>query len=370
MGGQQGGALYNRGLVEIQLHEIRSRAPLRLGLAGGGTDVSPYCDEHTGFVLNATINLFAYCHIAPRHDGRIVFRAADHDFEISFEDDEEIPLTGLLPLHRGVYNRIINEFRGGRRLSLTITTTSDAPAGSGLGTSSTVMVSLVEAFKELLGLPLGEYDVARLAYDIERCDLGLSGGRQDQYAATFGGINFMEFGADEQVVVNPLRVNRTILNEFEATILLYFTGASRDSRLIIDQQKANLVSPNTRTLDAMHKLKADAVKMKQALLKGNIGQIAGILADSWESKKQLADSISNPMIDHVVTTGLEAGALAGKVSGAGGGGFVIFLVDPMRKPAAARALARLGGTVYPTVQIYSSGSEAWRTLPFAYPPKS
>jgi D-glycero-alpha-D-manno-heptose-7-phosphate kinase len=338
-------------------------------LAGGGTDVSPYCDEHTGFVLNATINLFAYCHIAPRHDGRIVFRAADHNVEISFRADEDIPLTGSLPLHRGAYNRIINEFRDGRRLSLTITTTADAPAGSGLGTSSTVMVSLVEAFKELLGLPLGEYDVARLAYDIERNDLKLSGGRQDQYAATFGGINFMEFGAEEQVVVNPLRVNRTILNEFEATLLLYFTGLSRDSRLIIDQQKANLVRSSARTLDAMHKLKADAVKMKQALLKGQIGLIARILADSWESKKQLTDAISNPIIDRAVTAGLEAGALAGKVSGAGGGGFVIFLVDPMRKPKVTRTLALLGGTVYPAVQIYPAGSEAWRTLPFEYPPE-
>jgi len=214
----------------------RSKAPLRIGLAGGGTDVSPYADLYHGAVLNATLSLFAYASIEPLHESHIELYAADRGQHISLSCVAEHPADGELQLLKGVYNRIVKDFTR-QPLSFRLTTYVDAPPGSGLGTSSTLVVAIVGAFAEWLKLPLGEYDIARLAYEIERHDLGMAGGRQDQYAATFGGVNFMEFYADEKVIVNPLRIRQHYLDELENNLLLYHTATSRLSSIIIEEQK-------------------------------------------------------------------------------------------------------------------------------------
>ncbi len=170
----------------------RSKAPLRLGLAGGGTDVAPYSDLYGGAILNATISMYAFATIEPRDDGKIVFRSEDKNQVIEMDASEELPLTGELDLMKGIYNRVVRDFEN-KPLSFTLTTFVDAPPGSGLGTSSTLVVTILGAFAQWLRLPLGEYDLAHLAYEIERVDLNMAGGKQDQYAATFGGVNFMEF---------------------------------------------------------------------------------------------------------------------------------------------------------------------------------
>lgn len=338
---------------------VRSRAPLRLGFAGGGTDVSPYCDQFGGAVLNVTIDLYAYTIIEPTTDGRVTISAPDIDSRCEVMADDAMELAGPLILHRAVYRRIVAEFNGGRPLSCRITTFCDAPPGSGLGTSSTMVVSLVKAFVEWLNLPLGEYEIAHLAFEIERIDAGLGGGRQDQYAATFGGVNFMEFHRDDRVIVNPLRIKNWIISELETSLILFNSGVSRSSARIIKQQTDNLTHHSGTTLGAMHAIKEDAFRMKECLLKGDFDMFAACMRETWESKKRLADNITSKPIDQTVQAALDAGARAGKISGAGGGGFMTFLVVPERRVDVIRALGRQDGQVM-TCHFTRHGTEGWK----------
>lgn len=337
---------------------IRSKAPLRLGLAGGGSDVSPYSDQFGGSILNATINLYSYCTITEQNDGLIKLYAPDIDCSIVHKSETFLPIDGKLDLHKGVYNRIVKDYNLSA-MSFSITTYSDAPPGSGLGSSSTMVVSIVKAFTEWLNLPLGEYEIARLAYEIERFDLELSGGKQDQYAAAFGGFNFMEFKKDEQVIVNPLRIKRWIIDELEASMILYYTGASRSSAMIIDEQRKNTSSGNQVAIDAMHRIKQSSVDMKEAILKGDIARFGRILGSAWEDKKKMATAISNSQIDDVFQIALKAGALTGKVSGAGGGGFIMFVVDPVQRIKVVKALNCLEGKVV-DFQFSEGGCHGWK----------
>ena len=332
---------------------VRARAPLRLGLAGGGTDLSPYCDLHGGAVLNSTIARYAHASIAPSPDGKLRFIARDIDLEEVFPADHEAVASANLAIHAGVWRRVIDEFGGGIPRAWTITTHVDAPPGSGLGSSSALAVALVEAFRTRLSLPLGLYDVAHLAYEIERIDLGLSGGKQDQYAAAFGGTNFMEFLAAGRVIVNPLRVPRGNMNELESALVTCFTGVSRRSEQIIQEQQRGMASPDGSAMDSLHQLKQDAIDMKQALLRGQIGGLAEILNRSWIAKQRTASGITTELIDQLFTTAMAAGATAGKVSGAGGGGFIMFLVPPDRRVRLIRALndAGAGATSSATVRL-------------------
>ncbi len=337
----------------------RARAPLRLGLAGGGTDVSPFCDLHGGYVLNAAIGMFAYAVIEPLEVGRLEFIASDQQQSHAGAAVDHLPIEGTLKLHKGVYNRIVRDFRGGQPLPIRLTTFSEAPPGSGLGSSSTLVVAIIKAFVEHLNLPLGEYEIARLAYDIERVDCGLAGGRQDQYSATFGGFNFMEFYAEERVIVNPLRIKNWILTELESSLVMYFTGVSRESANIITQQRRNFESGSQASMDATFAIKREAVSMKEAILKGDFNALAESMRSGWESKKKLAQQITNPQIEETYARACAAGALAGKVSGAGGGGFMFFLVDPARRMEVIRTLQALGGQTM-GCHFSKNGTEGWK----------
>ena len=300
----------------------RSKAPLRIGLAGGGTDVSPYCDQFGGAILNATISLFAHTSIEVLNDPLIIVEALDRNEKETFDWVIQLPLNGTLDLLKGVYNQIQQDY-GIKKTGLRISTFVDAPAGSGLGTSSTLMVSIIGAFVEYLNLPLGEYDIAQYAYQIERNYLQLAGGKQDQYAATFGGFNFMEFYTDN-VIINPLRIKSEYIHELENNLILFFTATSRESATIIKEQVKNVHQNNTKSIEAMHHLKEQATMMKEALLKGKIHQIGEILNIGFINKKNMAQNISNNWLDEIYETALKAGATGGKISGAGGGGFMIF----------------------------------------------
>jgi D-glycero-alpha-D-manno-heptose-7-phosphate kinase len=258
-----------------------------------------------------------------------------------------------------VYLRVSEDYLGGDRPPLRIRAHSDAPPGSGLGSSSTMVVALVTAFAEYFSLPLGEYEIAQLAYRIERNDLGLSGGKQDQYAAAFGGFNFMEFYAEDRVIVNPLRIKSWIWSELESGLVLYFTGVSRASAKIIDEQSRNIREGRSDSLDAMHRLKIEATQMKEALLRGDFARLASVMQSGWEAKKQSASSISNPMIDEIEALAMRHGARATKVSGAGGGGFMMFLCDPAHRVGLVRALSGAGGTVFDT-HFTDQGASSWK----------
>lgn len=336
---------------------VRSTAPLRLGLAGGGTDVSPYSDMYGGLVLNATINLYAHCYIEVTDDNIIEITAVDLNKTEKYPTQKTLPINGTLDLGKGVYNRLVKDYDL-PALSFKMTTYSDAPAGSGLGSSSTMVVCILKAFMEWLKLPIGDYELARLAYEIERIDLKLSGGKQDQYAAAFGGFNYMEFLPNDLVIVNPLRIKRWIVDELENSMVLYYTGASRSSAKIIDEQKKNTQSGKTQTLDALHKIKQSVRDMKQCILVGDVMGFTDIIRQGWEDKKRLANSISNEKIDNVFKIASQNGAIAGKVSGAGGGGFITLVVKPEKKFSLMRALDTLDGKTIP-FKFTEDGTHGW-----------
>lgn len=336
---------------------VHAKAPLRLGLAGGGTDVSPYSDEFGGQVLNATISLYTHCHIAEAQGPETEFFAADAGERVQIgAGPQASELT--LKLHRAVYRRMTQEFADGKAPALRVTTYSDAPPGSGVGSSSALVVAMVKAYAEFLRLPLGEYEIAQLAYVIERLDCGLAGGKQDQYAAAFGGFNFMEFGPKERVVVSPLRLRRDHVDDLETHLLLYYTGRSRDSAAIIEKQVNAARASEPAALEAMHALKQAALEMKEALLHGRILRVLEILGASWEAKKRMASGVSNAQIEEAARVATAAGALGLKVSGAGGGGFMIVAVEPPHRYSVFRALERLGGGVF-TFSFADHGVESW-----------
>lgn len=321
----------------------RSKAPLRIGLAGGGTDVSPYCDIYGGAILNATISLYAYASIELLDEPIIILEAVDRNEKITLPKTDVLPIDGQFDLAKGAYNRIVKEY-GSLSSGFRLVTSVDAPAGSGLGSSSTLMVAIIGAFAEWLRLPLGEYDVAHKAYEIERIDLAMAGGKQDQYAATFGGFNYMEFYEYNRVIVNPLRIKQKYLYELENNIVLYYTAKSRLSSTIIEAQSQNVKDKNSGSIEAMHQLKEQARMMKEALLKGELDNIGAILDYGFKYKKQMAQGISNTSLDTVYDAAIAAGATGGKISGAGGGGFMMFYCPANTRYKVQTALESFGGT--------------------------
>jgi D-glycero-alpha-D-manno-heptose-7-phosphate kinase len=338
--------------------KVRARAPLRLGLAGGSTDLSHYAEIYGGAVLNATIDRYAHVSLSLIYGDELMLEADD------LEQVDRVRIKGMridegLILHRAVYSRIARDFFGGRTPAVKLETMIDAPAGSGLGSSSALVVAMVGAFRAAFDLPLGPYDVAKLAFEIERKDLALAGGRQDQYAAAFGGVNFIEFLPDERVIVNPLRLPAGIGNEMMSSIVICSTGQSRASHQIIVDQTANATSGvDSPALDAMHQLKQDAFEMKSALLAGDIAAVAQVLNRSWIAKKATSKAVTTDEIERLWAVAHEHGAMGGKVSGAGGGGFLMFITEPQERYRLLKAL-REAGAAPDTVHFSNEGVEAW-----------
>ncbi|MDX1412854.1 MAG: hypothetical protein R3293_01620 [Candidatus Promineifilaceae bacterium] len=319
---------------------IRSKAPLRISFAGGGTDVSPYVEECGGVVLSTTIDKYAYTSLRFRKDKNITVQSLDYDIMAKYHVDDELLYDGELDLVKAVIKNMAN----GNGQGLDFFMHSDAPPGSGLGSSSTVVVALIGLIQRWKHLPLTSYDIAELAYHIERVDLGIKGGMQDQYAAVFGGFNFIEF-EENAVIVNPLRVEPDILNELQYSLLLCYTGRTRLSGNIINTQVNNYVRGETDVLSAMNELKSITVDMKNALLQGNLNDFGTLLHDAWINKKKMASQITSSTIDVLYETARKHGALGGKILGAGGGGYLLVFSPFDRKHIIAEELEKLGGQV-------------------------
>ena len=333
---------------------IRAKAPLRLSFAGGGTDVSPYSDTKGGAVLNATINKFAFVSLITRKDKVMNIRSLDYGIAADYRVDQNLLFDGEMDLAKGVIRKLHN-----RKDGFDLYTHSDAPPGSGLGSSSTMVVALIGAFREWRMIPLSDYDTAHLAYEIERKDIGIKGGKQDQYTAAFGGFNFMEFEGD-QVIINPLRVKPEVVNELQCNMLLCYTGGTRLSAKIIDSQVRNFVSGKRDAVQAMDHLKQGATDMKRALLTGKLDEFGELLDYGWEQKKRMSDKISTPAIDEMYREAKKAGAIGGKITGAGGGGFLMIYCRFDKKHKVAKRLEKLGGEIV-DFQFEERGLQTWRT---------
>ncbi len=337
---------------------LRARAPLRISFAGGGTDVEPFPQREGGAVLSATMSSFAFSTLRPRRDGRITVQSLDYGTSVGFGAYEQVEFDGQLDLPKAAIDRILQIdgaiATGGFDLFLH----TQAPPGSGLGSSSAVMVSVIGLVAQHCGLDLTPYAVAELAYRLEREDLGIPGGSQDQYAAAFGGFNYLEFRPG-QVIVNPLRVRDATVHELEHNMLLAFTGRTRVSDHIIDDQRQRYETGNAQALEGLRAQRELAEQMKVALVRGEVDAFGSLLGQAWQEKRKMSSRISTPLIDEAVELALKAGALGGKVTGAGGGGHMVFVCEFERKHVVAEALLGLGLTLS-EVTFCKSGMVTWR----------
>jgi D-glycero-alpha-D-manno-heptose-7-phosphate kinase len=340
---------------------IRARAPLRISFCGGGTDLMPYVVDHGGLVLSATVARYAYATLRLLPEPAIRVRSLDYNMIASYGLDEPLIYDGKFDLVKACLQRLrVGPETSDRGLDIYLET--DAPPGSGLGSSSALVVAVIGTFRTWRRLALSRYEIADLAYQLERKDVGIAGGLQDQYAAAFGGLNLIEFRAEHDVVVNPLRIDPQVLHELEYNSLLVFTGATRLSSHIIESQVRGYTSRDRGVLEAMNHMKALALEAKDALLRGRLHELGKILHEDWVEKRRTSVSVSNAHIDNLYEEARRCGAVGGKVSGAGGGGFM-FLVCPFdRKPSVTQRLSELGAQVSP-VEFESEGLQSWAAHP-------
>jgi len=334
---------------------IRARAPLRISFGGGGTDVPPYCDERGGAVLSAAINRYA-CASIETGKNEFSIRSLDYDITVRCGLEDSFIFDGQLDLAKVVLTFFRKEY--GLNGGLDVYLHNDAPPGSGLGSSSAITVALISALADLNKLPMDSYQIAELAYQLERKDAGILGGKQDQYAAAFGGFNFIEF-ENGTTVVNSLRLKPETIFELEYSLIFAYIGGQHVSSHIIEKQVNNYRTGKMDSIEAMDRLKQLAYDMKNALLTGKLMLFGELLDEAWKYKKKMADGISNAYIDEIYEEAKKAGAIGGKVSGAGGGGFMFFMCDPRCRFAVQECIARQGGEVV-NLSFEKNGVRSWR----------
>ena len=345
---------------------VRSRAPLRISFAGGGTELPPFIERYGGLVISSTISKYAHTTIKwlPGQD-KIIFRALDllkeHDWaHKDYLDFLSNPVTGDLLLHQAVLQEFLNEYSLSLPVPIEISTYCDAPEGSGLGSSSTLTVSIVKAMSLFFGIPLKESELAKLAYKIERKKLGFAGGLQDHYSATYGGLNYIDFKQNGEVILNQLRLSDSHRAEFESWLVMVYTGLARNSGDVIEKQITKINNSDQETIKRLLRIKEYAEHFKNLIMSENFKELGNLMHDAWFEKRLISDSISNEKIDRLYDTAREFGAIGGKLSGAGGGGYLMLLCDPDNKPKLFSEL--LSKTEYKAENVYLSkdSATAWR----------
>jgi D-glycero-alpha-D-manno-heptose-7-phosphate kinase len=334
---------------------IRARAPLRISFAGGGTDLSPFAEDHGGLVLNATINRYAYATLRFPEEQGVMVTSLDYRDRAHYPPDEPFILDGKFDLVKACLQRLhATPEQGGIELYLE----TEAPPGSGLGSSSALVVAVVGALRTWRHMGLDAYEIAHLAWEIERQDVGVPGGLQDQYAAAFGGFNFIEFRGHGEVVVNPLRIDPRVIRELQYNLLLFYTGRPRESMHMIERQIAGYVAGQAGVVDATMRIKELTVAAKDAILTARLDDLGEILDEEWTQKRRTAEGVSTPHIEEMYDEARKLGALGGKVSGAGGGGYMFLYCPFDRKPAISARLVELGAELVP-MAFEPEGLHCW-----------
>lgn len=335
---------------------VIAKAPLRLGLSGGGTDLEPYCSDYGGVVLSVTIDQYAYCKVETSNSW--IFKSIDLDTE---EEFDQLPSSYVqnhkLKLLINTYLNLVD--RSIYKNPVKITTYCETPPGSGLGSSSAVVVSLIAAISEYLNIPFGEYDIAKSAFEIERNICNLPGGKQDQFASAFGGFNYIEFLKSGQVIVNPLRLNFKIQNMLEMNTVLYYVGKPRKDAKVIETNMNNLKS-DENTIQATHQIKKSCEEFKIKLLTGDVKGISKLMNDYWNLKLKTSDKIGSYELIETYNYALQNGADAAKISGAGGGGHMILFTEFENRHRLVSALnKRENGKIVP-FKFVKHGVDVWR----------
>jgi D-glycero-alpha-D-manno-heptose-7-phosphate kinase len=331
---------------------IRAKVPVRVSFAGGGSDFPEHFERYGGAVISATID--RYCHglLTKRADSRVVLHSYDYGVRVEAEGVEELRYDGTLDLLKAAVKLSKPAF------GFELHTWSDVPPGSGLASSAVMTTVVIGLFNELAEERLDEYQISDLAYQVERIELGITGGWQDQYAASFGGLNFIEF-TERDVVVHPLRLKERIVNELESNLLLCFTGLTRDSGQVHTVARETPVDPARRD-EIRVRTSRLAVDIRDALVRGHLNGFGDLLHQGWLLKKELAPGVTNPLIDRLYEAALAAGAAGGKLLGAGSGGHMLFYCPPLRAVAVRDALRKLGAESL-SFNFDFRGMRVWQT---------
>ena len=331
---------------------IRGKAPLRVSFSGGGSDVSPYCDEYGGSVLSTTIGMYAVGSLSVRKDNQVNIFSVDYDELVHYELGNEINEGDKLSFLRSVIKRL-NPPRG-----INLYLHSDAPPGTGLGSSGAISALIVGLINHAFNLMLTKYEMARIAYEVEHDDLGRAVGRQDHYAAVFGGMNFMEFTRADTIVF-PLRVEPWILEELGYHLQMFYTRKKRDSNDIVASQVKFYQEKRQSTIAALSEMKDLTRRMTACLLQGKLKDFGHHLHEAWSQKQRMNPGTVNPYLSELYEEARRNGAVGGKLLGAGGGGFFVFFTPFTKKGKVAEALGRLGAQATPLAFDFG-GMQTWQ----------
>jgi D-glycero-alpha-D-manno-heptose-7-phosphate kinase len=306
---------------------------VRISFGGGGTDLPAYYEQFGGSVLSVAINKYFYTVLTARSDGRIQVISSDLRVFQSWHDIATADLRGSsleIPL------AVLKEMNCDIAVDLFLA--SEIPPGTGLGSSASVCVNILKTLSTYLQQPISKYDLAERSFHIARHLLGKHVGKQDEYAAAFGGLNFISFHSDGSTLVEPVDVNPAVLAELQTNLMLFFTGSAHHSWSILKEQESSTRNQTGGAVDALHEVKALGLRMRSALQQGDIRELGILMHEGWQAKRRISTKISTPRIDELYTLAREAGALGGKITGAGGGGFLLLYCEPQFQPPVREAM--------------------------------